>query len=684
MAGIIQNDTLEQLIPLLKNVDQGLVSLERDRRNTPLLEALILNFHTMSELSQPLSMTSELSLSISEMLKKVLENQDTISSAGFEILFNVMPLLQEQLEWCQAHDSEVRNSQWEPLSQALQRITSPQPEAIPAAVHHVTAETPATASPEMMSVLLAHNNKILEMIREVEEVTYAGDLDAIREHVNECIHFCESLALAEISTIESSHGESITSILEELKVMVRQWGIVQGKDIELVVGEHYHVTNKKQLSVLRKALFQCSEYLIESSLETPSNRRKKEPKGHIYIDITEENDNLLIGITDDGRGLRTDFLKNRALERGVTSNTELKQMEEYEIWYFLFREAMFSREDAEVGANLPKLKIQIEELGGTIGLESVPGEMSSFLLVLPQKTNLMGEMSGFNTKGLPEDVSRNLENLQDSVDDLQFIIHGGAMNSDGVTSLEKHLSSVFSTIKHLVEKINQGGSSKGLDLKEIAMVDLFGEVGNITREMHDKLKDFGTMMDSQFQNLTMERIPDAAHRLEHIIEMTETSANTTLDLAEKLTLDSNETSEDMDALKKLLGQKTVDVEACLKIVESVKAREVKVNDSLLDVMTAQDYQDRTGQVIRKIIELVNDMEQRLVSLITKFGTILGVNPDESASSRHETATNKQVNISNMIEEITPENVEMYGPQHSKGKGMTDQDDVDSLLAQFGF
>jgi chemotaxis protein CheZ len=86
----------------------------------------------------------------------------------------------------------------------------------------------------------------------------------------------------------------------------------------------------------------------------------------------------------------------------------------------------------------------------------------------------------------------------------------------------------------------------------------------------------------------------------------------------------------------------------------------RTSADLITVSTAQDYQDLTGQIIQKIIVLLKDLEANLVNVIRTFG----VRPD----GRKDAVSD-----------------DLYGPAHAgRTSAMHSQDDVDSLLAGFGF
>jgi chemotaxis protein CheZ len=88
---------------------------------------------------------------------------------------------------------------------------------------------------------------------------------------------------------------------------------------------------------------------------------------------------------------------------------------------------------------------------------------------------------------------------------------------------------------------------------------------------------------------------------------------------------------------------------------------------MTDVLMAQDFQDLTGQVIRKVIDLVHEVEENLIAMLTAFGI--------SEDQQRELVSPKVGD--NLVE----------GPIVNKEKRsdvVEDQDDVDDLLSSLGF
>ncbi|SHI58319.1 chemotaxis protein CheZ [Desulfatibacillum alkenivorans DSM 16219] len=226
---------------------------------------------------------------------------------------------------------------------------------------------------------------------------------------------------------------------------------------------------------------------------------------------------------------------------------------------------------------------------------------------------------------------------------------------------------------------------------------LFGEIGQMARALHDSLREFSNTLDPEMKGLVEEKLPDSSLRLEHIIELTENAASTTMDLTEviqerneksmalmdKLKSSSSDVEVLMASLDKLMDLATENkdqpsaenipimhgllrmarekVQACGAATDSIMESTTATNKDLVDIFTAQDYQDLTGQVIQKIITLIKDLESKLLNLVTKFG--VKVTKDKTGEQQEE----------------------LYGPSHAqRDDAVHSQDEVDALLKEFGF
>jgi len=138
--------------------------------------------------------------------------------------------------------------------------------------------------------------------------------------------------------------------------------------------------------------------------------------------------------------------------------------------------------------------------------------------------------------------------------------------------------------------------------------DLFKEVGKITRKLHDTIKSFKESLDPRLKDIAKVEIPNAADRLQYVIDRTEEAANKTMGVVEKYILRMDD-----------LGSHIRKIQGPPETIEYLKGYKNGLEDDLTEILTTQSFQDLTGQTIKKVIQLVGDIEKELVTLIAHFG-----------------------------------------------------------------
>ncbi|GAP76128.1 MULTISPECIES: protein phosphatase CheZ [Pseudoalteromonas] len=237
--------------------------------------------------------------------------------------------------------------------------------------------------------------------------------------------------------------------------------------------------------------------------------------------------------------------------------------------------------------------------------------------------------------------------------------------------------------KQLVSFLEQGEQEKAdqliLDAASKEQSELFAEVGKLTRQLHESLKNF--QLDTRLNDLTQEAIPDAKQRLNYVMEMTEQAANKTMDaveaslpIAEQLSTELHQIKPIWDKLMRRdleLGEFKQLCHQLDSFMNRSQGSTVELHDLLNNVLMAQDYQDLTGQVIRRVIELVREVEDSLINLLTVF-----------AGNEGEEPVVEQQKAKPAVNAEGPE-----GPiidTESRDDVVSGQDEVDDLLSSLGF
>lgn len=145
--------------------------------------------------------------------------------------------------------------------------------------------------------------------------------------------------------------------------------------------------------------------------------------------------------------------------------------------------------------------------------------------------------------------------------------------------------------------------------------DVFQRIGNLTRSLHDALKELG--YDKQIEH-SIGTLPDARSRLSFIARLTGEAAEKVLNTVDNAQLQQNALIQEANRLEVLLdatGDDAVLRQEMKTFVGSVRATAQDVGSQLTDIMLAQDFHDLTGQTIRKVVEIATTLEDSLVQLL---------------------------------------------------------------------
>jgi chemotaxis protein CheZ len=196
---------------------------------------------------------------------------------------------------------------------------------------------------------------------------------------------------------------------------------------------------------------------------------------------------------------------------------------------------------------------------------------------------------------------------------------------------------------------------------------LLQRIGHLTRQMRESIRELG--LDKGIAKVA-EAIPDARDRLSYIAQMTERAAERALnaiDVAQPIQDDLARQARKLTQRWDAWFESPLELDEARELVldnraylSAVPQQVGATNAQLMEIMMAQDFQDLTGQVIKKMMNVIKDMDTQLLQLLID-NTPLEKRPESSANFLHGP-------------EITPHQPDAVG----------DQAQVDDLLASLGF
>lgn len=198
--------------------------------------------------------------------------------------------------------------------------------------------------------------------------------------------------------------------------------------------------------------------------------------------------------------------------------------------------------------------------------------------------------------------------------------------------------------------------------------ELLGRIGQLTRQLREGLRELG--LDKEVAKAA-QAIPDARDRLAYVAATTERAAHRALnaiDVAQPLQEELASAAKGLSKRWDEWFENPVELDHARALVmdtrgylQEVPQKANAINTQLMEILMAQDFQDLTGQVIKKMMEVVNDMETELLQVLID---------NTPLEKRQEIVNNSLQN----------------GPQIVPGNpdALADQSQVDDLLESLGF
>lgn len=211
--------------------------------------------------------------------------------------------------------------------------------------------------------------------------------------------------------------------------------------------------------------------------------------------------------------------------------------------------------------------------------------------------------------------------------------------------------------------------------------NLIQRIGQLTRMLRDSMRELG--LDKEIERAA-QAIPDARDRLGYIAVMTEQAAERALnavDLAQPIQEEMAKGAKGLDERWQAWFADPLDLEQAKALVTDTRAYLAEVpqwtqatQSQLLEILMAQDFQDLTGQVIKKMMEVIQEIEHQLIQVLI-----------DSVPQGSEQAILKRL-AEVEWEPVGDHGKLLNGPQikPTPGEAVASQDQVDDLLKQLGF
>ncbi|PSQ49002.1 hypothetical protein BRD15_04445, partial [Halobacteriales archaeon SW_6_65_15] len=161
---------------------------------------------------------------------------------------------------------------------------------------------------------------------------------------------------------------------------VRDVARSQDKDVELVLEDADVELDRSIIDELWDPLVHVARNAVDHGIESPDDRvaAGKPPEGTIEIRAERVGDRVVIEVSDDGRGIDSEAVRQRAVDTGVLTRKEAKRLDDEEVYDLLFEPGFTTREEVTDvsgrGVGMDVVSRTVADLDGSVTVESVPGE----------------------------------------------------------------------------------------------------------------------------------------------------------------------------------------------------------------------------------------------------------------------------------------------------------------------
>jgi len=230
----------------------------------------------------------------------------------------------------------------------------------------------------LVSEMVLTRNQLMQIMRGSKETEFAAPLQRLNHVVSD---------LQE--GVMKTRMQPIGAAWSKLPRIIRDLSIELGKKIDLeMIGQDTEL-DRQVLDLIKDPLTHMVRNSGDHGIEKPADRLQagKPEIGKILLHAYHEGGHIIIKIKDDGKGLNTERIKQKAIEKGIATADELANMTNKQIHQFVF-DAGFSTAEKVTsvsgrGVGMDVVRTNIEKIGGTIDLHSVEGEGSTFTIKIP-------------------------------------------------------------------------------------------------------------------------------------------------------------------------------------------------------------------------------------------------------------------------------------------------------------
>ncbi|WP_310488820.1 response regulator [Chamaesiphon sp. VAR_69_metabat_338] len=261
------------------------------------------------------------------------------------------------------------------------------------------------------------SQKMIELTVRVREST--ADIEFVVDGSTEVTRTLRQITGQLQEDLTKSRMVPFAQTADRLQRGVRDNGLKYGKQVELSVEGRDTLIDKVILESLTDPLIHMVNNAIAHGIESNETRQAagKPSEGKIIIRALHQGNQTIISVSDDGAGIDTDRVKQKAIEKGILTVQQAAAMSKTEAYELLFLPSFSTKDEADElagrGVGMDVVRTSITEIRGTIATESKLGVGTTFTIRLPLALSIAKALIAVNNKS---NIAFPMDGIEDTQD----------------------------------------------------------------------------------------------------------------------------------------------------------------------------------------------------------------------------------------------------------------------------
>ncbi len=215
-----------------------------------------------------------------------------------------------------------------------------------------------------------------------------NDADTLRE-LDQSVSQLDMLVVNLQNAVMKTRMQPIGRLFKKYPRLARDLARSLGKDVELVLSGEETEMDKTMIEDLNDPLVHLVRNAVDHGIETIEDRTAngKPEKSVVNLSARQEGDHIQITIVDDGRGMRPEVIRNKAIEKGLITSEVANTLDENQCLELIFLPGFSTKDEISSvsgrGVGMDVVKTNIQKMNGNIRIDSEVGKGTTIAISLP-------------------------------------------------------------------------------------------------------------------------------------------------------------------------------------------------------------------------------------------------------------------------------------------------------------